>query len=74
MENEVQKYLLEQRLEYAKSCDCEVCKKILTESIPSPSEVDEEDEKEGAYWKAKYEKCIKVIYKFDAGIISMYDL
>jgi hypothetical protein len=25
-------------------------------------------------WKAKYEKCIDVIKRFDAGIISMYDL
>lgn len=28
---------------------------------------------EGNY-KAKYEKAIKIIRKFDAGIISMYDL
>jgi len=25
-------------------------------------------------WKEKYEKCIAVIKKFDAGIIGMYDL
>lgn len=25
-------------------------------------------------WKAKYEKCIDVIKRFDAGIIGMYDL
>lgn len=25
-------------------------------------------------YKAKYEKCIEVIKKFDAGIIGMYDL
>lgn len=26
------------------------------------------------YWKEKYDKCISVIRKFDAGIIGMYDL
>lgn len=31
-------------------------------------EVSDED------YKAKYKKCIKVIKKFDAGIIGMYDL
>lgn len=25
-------------------------------------------------YKEKYEKCIKIIRRFDAGIISMYDL
>lgn len=25
-------------------------------------------------WKEKYEKCIEVIKRFDAGIIGMYDL
>ena len=25
-------------------------------------------------WQEKYEKCIKVIKRFDAGIIGMYDL
>lgn len=25
-------------------------------------------------WKAKYEKAIKIIRRFDAGIIGMYDL
>lgn len=33
-----------------------------------------QNKKDAAYWKAKYDKCITVIKKFDAGIISMYDL
>jgi len=34
----------------------------------------EELEAEIKKYKTKYEKCIKVIKKFDAGIIGMYDL
>jgi len=40
----------------------------------SPTELRKEVEGSKTDYKAKYEKCISVIKKFDVGIIGMYDL
>lgn len=46
--------------------------KWLEKKILSPSSLTTIEGEEN--WKAKYEKCIKVIKKIDVGIIGLYDL
>lgn len=49
---------------------------IKCESKDSPDELGNCNKPHvtGSDYKAKYEKCLKVIKRFDAGIIGMYDL
>jgi len=48
--------------------------KIITEALGLLLGEFKKKAKKELEYKAKYEKCISVIKRFDAGIIGMYDL